>query len=224
MTEVIIYPYQSDGKKGYGMEEKKINRKKLQGAATKRKIIESADLLFREYGFENVSVDSIVKKAEISKGDFYVHFDSKDALTAVLIAEYVKQLDLSYEAFAETFSDSAETSVILLSLVGNIADIITDRVGYDFIRLAYRIQIDRNIRTDALLSYSRDIYGIFSSLVRRGIRRDEFRAELDPEATAEQFVTVLRGFTYEWCIRYPDFQLKDKLLRHFKLLLSGIKK
>lgn len=52
---------------------------------------------------ENVSVNSIVKKAGISKGDFYVHFDSRDALTAVLIAEYVKQADLSYEAFIEPF-------------------------------------------------------------------------------------------------------------------------
>ena len=206
------------------MEEKKINRKKLQGAETKRKIIESADSLFREYGFENVSVNSIVKRAEISKGDFYVHFDSKDALTAVLIAEYVKRADLSYEKFIETFPDNTETAVILLALVGKIADVITDRVGYDLIRLAYRIQIDRNIRTDMLLSYGRDIYGIFGSLIQRGIRQDEFKPELDPETTAEQFVTVLRGFTYEWCIRYPEFHLKDELLRHLKLLLSGIKK
>lgn len=206
------------------MEGKKINRKKLQGAETKRKIIESADSLFREYGFEHVSVNSIVKRAGISKGDFYVHFDSKDALTAVLIAEYVKRADLSYEKFIETFPDNTETAVILLALVEKIADVITDRVGYDLIRLAYRIQIDRNIRTDMLLSYGRDIYGIFGSLIQRGIRQDEFKPELDPETTAEQFVTVLRGFTYEWCIRYPEFHLKDELLRHFNLLLSGIKK
>ena len=206
------------------MEEEKTNRKKQQGAETKRKIIKSADSLFREYGFENVSVNSIVKRAGISKGDFYVHFDSKDALTAVLIAEYVKRADLSYEKFIETFPDNTETAVILLALVGKIADVITDRVGYDLIRLAYRIQIDRNISTEMLLSYGRDIYGIFSRLIQRGNRQDEFKPELDPEATAEQFVTVLRGFTYEWCIRYPDFNLKNELLRHFKLLLSGIKK
>lgn len=200
-----------------------MNGKKLQGAETKRKIIESADLLFREYGFENVSVDSIVEKAGISKGGFYVHFNSKDALTAVLIAEYVKQSDMSYEAFLKTFPDSTAISVILLSLVGKITDVITDRVGYNLIKLAYRIQIDRDIRTDALLSYSRNIYRVFSGLIQKGVRRGEFREKLDAETTAEQFVTVLRGFTYEWCIRYPEFSLKDELLRQFNLLLSGIK-
>lgn len=189
-----------------------------------KKIYESADALFKEYGFENVSVDSIVEKAGISKGSFYVHVDSKDDLTAALIAEYVSELDLSYGAFLKTFPESAEASVILLSLVGEIADIITDRVGYNLIRLAYRIQIDRNISTSVLLSYDRDIYGVFSELIQRGILQGEFKPELDTKTFAEQFVTVLRGFTYEWCIRYPDFHLKDKLLWHFNLLLSGIKK
>ncbi len=206
------------------MEEKRMNGRKLQGAATKKKIIESADLLFRKYGFENVSVDSIVEKAGISKGGFYVHFASKDALTAVLISEYVRHADLSYEAFVKTFPDSTETSEILLSLIEKVADVITDRVGYNLIKIAYRIQIDRNIDPAALLSYSRNIYGVFSKLIQRGIRRGEFRAGLDAEKIAGQFVIVLRGFTYEWCIRHPDFSLKDALLRHFEMLLSGIEK
>lgn len=206
------------------MEAKKINGKKLQGAETKKKICESADSLFREYGFENVSVDSIVEKAGISKGGFYVHFDSKDALTAALIAEYVNKLDLSYKVFLETFSDNTKASVILLSLVEKIAGIITDKIGYNLIKLAYRIQIDRNISTGVLLSYGRDIYGVFSDLIQRGIRQEELKPELDAEMTAEQFITVLRGFTYEWCIRYPDYNLKDQLLKHFELLLSGLKK
>jgi AcrR family transcriptional regulator len=206
------------------MESKKINGKKLQGAETKKKIYESADLLFREYGFDNVSVDSMVEKAGISKGSFYVHFDSKDALTAALIEEYVNKLDLSYKAFLGALPDSARTSTILLSLVGKIADIISDNIGYNLIKLAYRIQIDRNIGTGVLLSYGRDIYGVFSDLIRRGIQQGEFRAELDAATTAEQLVTVLRGFTYEWCTRYPDFNLKEQILKHFEMLLSGLKK
>ncbi len=206
------------------MEDIKISGKKQQGAETKRKIIESADLLFREYGFENVSVDLIVEKAGISKGGFYVHFESKDALTAILIGEYVEKLDLSYEAFLETFTESEEAADILISFVGEIADKITDKIGYNLIKLAYRIQIDRNISADDLLSYRRDIYQVFSELIQRGIRRGEFREQLDAKMTTAQLVAVLRGFTYEWCIRYPNFCLKEELLRHFHLLLYGIKK
>lgn len=206
------------------MESKKMNGKKLQGAETKQNILKTAAGLFSEYGFDTVSVDTIVERAGISKGGFYVHFASKDALTAVLIDEYVSRLDLSYAAYVKSFPEDAEASEVLRSLVGKIADIITDEVGYNLIRIAYRIQIDRKIPNGMLLSSNRDLNTVFGDLLLRGVRQGEFREELDAKTVAEQFVTVSRGFTYEWCIRYPEFQLKDELLRHFDLLLSGIKK
>ena len=41
---------------------------------------------------DDVSVDSIVKKAGVSKGSFYVHYESKAALVYVLIKDYVGEL------------------------------------------------------------------------------------------------------------------------------------
>jgi hypothetical protein len=35
---------------------------------------------------------------------------------------------------------------------------------------------------------------------------------------------AIRGITYEWCIRYPDFDYKEEALRHFEILLAGIRK
>jgi hypothetical protein len=33
----------------------------------------------------------------------------------------------------------------------------------------------------------------------------------------------MRGLTYEWCMRYPDFDLKSQAITHFEVLLMGIK-
>lgn len=206
------------------MEYEKISGKKLQGAETKKKILKTAAELFSEYGFEKVSVDSIIAKAGISKGGFYVHFDSKDTLTAALIDAYVSRLDLSYTSYIRSFPEDAEAPEVLRSLVGKIADIITDEIGYNLIRIAYRIQIDRKIPDGTLLSSNRDLNTVFGDLLQRGVRQGEFREDLDTKAVAEQFVTVSRGFTYEWCIRYPEFHLKDEMLRHFNLLISGVRK
>lgn len=206
------------------MDAKMSTGRKRKAAETKDKIYKSASSLYKKYGFENVSVDAIVNEAGISKGAFYLHFSSKDALTAALIMEYVSKLDLSYRAFMENFPNDASARDVLLSLVGRIADAITNDVGYCLIRIVYRLQIDRNSETDALLSYKREIYAVFSSLIRRGIQQGEFASGFDADIVAEQSITILRGFTYEWCIRYPDFQLKEQLLRHFNLLFSGIEK
>jgi AcrR family transcriptional regulator len=204
------------------MEMKKISRK-MQAAETKKKIYNNAVLLFNKYGFENVSVDSIVEKAGISKGGFYVHFDSKDAILTEMINEYVNKLDLSYKSFMESLSNSANTSDIILCLIDEIADTI-DKIGYDMIKLAYRIHIERNNKNDELLSYDRDIYRIFSTLIQNGIKQGELKCDLSADIVSDQFVIVLRGFIYEWCIKYPNFNLKNNLRRYFELLFSGIKK
>ena len=68
------------------------------------------------------------------------------------------------------------------------------------------------------------IYCLLSSLVDRGMRLGEFRMDIAAENIADHLVMAMRGATYEWCIRYPDFDLKSRLLEHFQILLSGIQK
>jgi AcrR family transcriptional regulator len=205
------------------MKQETSIKKKTKAAETKNKIYQCADQLFREYGFEQVSVDSIVEKAGISKGAFYVHFDSKDALLAALITEYVSKLDFDYKSFSKFFPADAAASDILISLVEKIADNLACDIGYSLIKIAYRIQIDKTISTDMLLNHNREIYRTFSSLIDRGIQQGEFKTGIPAGVIADHFIMALRGFTYEWCIRYPDFNLKDQLHQHFEILLSGIK-
>lgn len=112
---------------------------------------------------------------------------------------------------------------MILALVDKIADTM-EQIGYELMKLAYRIHLERNGKSDNLLSSDRELYKTFGSLIQRGIRQGELREDLSAELVSEQFVTVLRGFTYEWCIQYPDFNLKDSLHRYFELLLCGIKK
>lgn len=55
--------------------------KPFMRAATRKKrdtVIETALLMFMERGFEDVSVDDIIAKANISKGTFYHYFDRKE--------------------------------------------------------------------------------------------------------------------------------------------------
>lgn len=205
------------------MEGNKINGNKMRAIETKNKIYQCADQLFKEYGFDNVSVDSIVEKAGISKGSFYVHFNSKDALIVALIKEYVSNLDLDYRAFVETFPDNTSASVILLSLIEKISYIITVNIGYIYMKNIYRIQIDKTIPTDTIWSENRDIYKTFCNLIDEGIRQGEFCSDFSVTTVAVHLVMSIRGLCYEWCIRYPDFDLKEQMLAHFKLLLLGLK-
>lgn len=53
--------------------------------ATRDFIIEAADQLFYQHGFEHTSLSRITEKVKISKGNFYHHFKSKDKILDAVI-------------------------------------------------------------------------------------------------------------------------------------------
>jgi TetR/AcrR family transcriptional repressor of nem operon len=57
-----------------------------QTAAKHERIVKEAFPLFRERGFENVSVAEVMKAVGLTHGAFYVHFDSKEKLQAAAVA------------------------------------------------------------------------------------------------------------------------------------------
>src|SRR5215470_6121612 len=57
-----------------------------QTAEKHERIVEEASRLFRERGFENVSVSEVMKAAGLTHGAFYAHFGSKDELQAAAVA------------------------------------------------------------------------------------------------------------------------------------------
>lgn len=54
--------------------------------ATRENIVDAADTLFYERGFEHTSFARIADAVQISRGNFYHHFKSKDEILAAVIA------------------------------------------------------------------------------------------------------------------------------------------
>lgn len=56
-------------------------------------VIEAAARLFRERGIESVSVPEVMAEAGLTRGGFYKHFESKDALVTIAVeASFADQL------------------------------------------------------------------------------------------------------------------------------------
>ncbi|SCY43725.1 TetR/AcrR family transcriptional regulator [Alkaliphilus peptidifermentans] len=74
---------------------------KSRSEATKRKLIESAEALFCEKGFEKTAVREIVKAAGVAQGTFYLYFETKEEILHKIIEgvlgtfnEYISLLDI----------------------------------------------------------------------------------------------------------------------------------
>lgn len=206
------------------MIKKSMSKRKLQAMETKKKIFETAQHLVLEHGFENVSVDSIVKAADVSKGTFYVHFESKDALAAALVYEYTNTTDKDYKSFLTSLPDQNSVFDTLLLLAEEITEFIATNIGLENMRVLYKAHLTKTINTTPAMSYDRDLYKMFTEVLERGIRQSELREDIPVEFLSKHLIMAIRGITYEWCIRFPDFDLKKQVQEHFKILLYGLKK
>lgn len=194
------------------------NSRIRKAAETKKRIYESAIKLFKRDGF-GASIDSIVEMAGVSKGSFYVHFESKLAL----IIDYVETLDMGYNDYFTSLPSDTKPSEMLILVTEKIADVIINNIGFDLIKLIYEALITKPINLDVQLSYNRKVYQIYYNIIESGIQQGEFTASINTDSISKHCIMSIRGITYEWCIRNADFDLKEEVLKHFNLLLSGIK-
>lgn len=74
--------------------------------ATRRKIIETAVELFGQIGYGETGLADVLQRAGVSKGAFYYHFDSKEAVATAIINEFNNR---TVTAVEENFDAAAPT-------------------------------------------------------------------------------------------------------------------
>ncbi len=100
---------------------------------------------------------------------------------------------------------------------------MVNNIGHDLLRIIYEALLNKNSDTAIAISYNRKVYQLYRQVVEQGVRQGEFSTSLDVDSVANHFVMSLRGLTFEWCIRFPDFDFKKEALTHINILLTGIK-
>lgn len=87
------------------------------GTATRTRLLDAAERLVEQNGFTATSLDQIIEAAGSSKGAFFHHFESKQALARSLVSRYVDadlQLLGAGLARAEEVGDPLERPVAFL--------------------------------------------------------------------------------------------------------------
>jgi len=69
-------------------------------ASARDKILDAAERILLEAGLLGLSIDAVVKGAAISKGGFFYHFATKEALLGALLERLVAEVGTQLEALA----------------------------------------------------------------------------------------------------------------------------
>lgn len=198
------------------------NLKKERARQTRDRLYRAADRLFTARGVDGVSIDDVVAEAGVSKGTFYVHFPSKDALVAALVSDRVEAVDAEYHAFLAAWPDDQSSRELILALVDRIFEVVEERIGLARSRVLYRAQLAGGSGTDAVTDHGRQLYRVIGDALERGVSRGEFTTVRPVPELTPHIVLALRGLAIEWCIRSPDHNLRVNARAHLELLLDGL--
>lgn len=113
---------------------------------TRDRILDAAEAQVMERGFAATSVDQIQEAAGISRGTFFYHFPSKDALARALIQRYARQdheLTESIMARAENLAtDPLQQAFVFMGLFEELfREVGPEKSGCLFASYSYEAQL-----------------------------------------------------------------------------------
>lgn len=73
----------------------------MGASETRQQIVEAADRLFYEFGFEATSFADIARAVGLSRGNFYYHFKTKDEILSAVIALRIENTKATLEAWEQ---------------------------------------------------------------------------------------------------------------------------
>jgi AcrR family transcriptional regulator len=155
---------------------------------TRAKILESAVKLFSTRGFSAASVDDICEEAGISKGAFYHHFESKQALFLALLDGWLQAIDSAIESSKdktapETFMQMTEAFPYLFETAGEGLPM--------FIEFWLQASRDKTLWEASIAPYRR-YHKYFTSLIKKGVEEGSF-VEVDPDLASRMIVATAMG-------------------------------
>lgn len=155
---------------------------------TRTKIMVSAVKLFSTRGFRAASVDDICTEAGMSKGAFYHHFESKQALFLALLDGWLKVIDNAIEASRaktapDTFMQMTEAFPYVFQTAGEGLPM--------FLEFWLQASRDKTIWEAGIAPYRR-YHKYFTLLIKKGVEEGSF-VEVDPELASRMIVSAAMG-------------------------------
>ena len=162
-----------------------------KGERTRQRIVDTARALFHAQGYGNTSMDDIVRKSRVTKGNLYYYFASKEELgQAVLEVTIAEQFD------SGSSLDHAGPHEYIAAMFRRAEQALSDgrcKGGCLFGNLALEVSdVHDGLRRTLDQAFARWEQRV-AELLGQGMRDGRLSHDLDPHVTARFVVATLEG-------------------------------
>jgi AcrR family transcriptional regulator len=186
---------------------------------TRGRILEAAVKRFSAAGYNAASVDDICTEAGVSKGAFYHHFPTKQAIFLALMNDWLGMIDVGLNAARK--ENVPETLMHMTSLLPGIFAAAEDRLP---MFLEFWLQASRNETVwKAVIAPYRHYQENFARLVEDGINEGSLKP-VNPQVAAQMIVSLAVGLLLQ-SVLDPHSTDWDKTARtSMQILMNGLAK
>jgi len=184
---------------------------------TRSHLLDAAMRRFSSQGYNAASVDEICEAAGVSKGAFYHHFASKQAIFMALFEDWLTSVDAGLEAARQpTVPETFRNMASMMPLLASQAD------GYLPMFLEFWLQASRDetIWAATIAPYQR-YQQFFATLVEEGIAEGLFKA-VDAQAAAQMIVSLAVGTFLQAVLAPESSDWQKTALESMQILLKGL--
>ena len=186
---------------------------------TKNRILRASLKLFAEGGYNTTGVARICKISRVSKGAFYHHFSSKQAIFLELMQSWLAEVD---RKLANAMERAGNVPQGLLAMAAEMRRVFRAADGRLEIFLEFWQQARRNtaVRKGITAPYRR-YRDLLAQIVQRGVREGSFRS-VDATAAGQALETLAVGTLLQGILD-PRGGQWDKVIRQsVRLLIEGL--
>ncbi|MDN5334547.1 TetR/AcrR family transcriptional regulator [Sphaerochaeta halotolerans] len=183
--------------------------------ATKRLIFESALTLFRQKGFNQVSIQQITDYAGTAKGSFYTYFSTKSDI----IVDAFWAIDAYYRSIEDEVSREEDAAHKLLKFTELQLTYVRDVIGVEMLKVLYANQVSNEGSTKVITDQSRFWHTFIKTIIEKGQQTGEIRKDMESSYLAVLFNRAIRGLFLDWNISSAGFDLVEEGLAYCRNLL-----
>jgi AcrR family transcriptional regulator len=186
---------------------------------TRSRILGAAVRRFAIAGYTAASVDDICAEAGVSKGAFYHHFPTKQAIFLALMQDWLAMIDMGLDAARK--ATVPETLVHMTNLLPGVFAAAEDRLPM-FLEFWLQASRDEKIWKAVIAPY-RHYQMNFAKLIEDGVAEGSLKP-VDAQVAAQVIVSLAVGLVLQGVLDPHSTDWEKTARESMHILMSGLEK
>jgi len=192
----------------------------MRSEETHLKILSVAQALFAQKGYDATGIMDICAAAGVSKGAFYHHFPTKQAIFMALLEDWLAQMDVPLLAALDAAPNVPQG---LIEMAGLTSQMFEAAHTQFHLFLEFWVQASRQPEIwQKVMAQYRHYQVMFGDIFAKGIQEKSLDGDVSPDAAARVVIALAMGLVLQALFDPRDANWSEVTQDGIRMMVNGI--